>query len=68
MTEHTNDYDLMRAAMRDAKHTMMAADSVANTMADMLVGRLRKVDKSTLVALKKELQGFNCHTKRWDSR
>lgn len=60
-----NHYDTMRQAMREAQHTMSAADSVAETMADMLRGRLRKVSAPTLVRLKKELDGFDAHRKVW---
>lgn len=38
-----NKFDEMKAAVEEAKTTMRAADSVAQAMANMLVGRLRKV-------------------------
>lgn len=60
-----NHYDTMRQAMREAEHTMAAADSVADVMANMLRGRLRKVSAHTLVRLKKELDGFDAHRKVW---
>ena len=60
-----NAYDQMRQAVQEAKVTMNAADSVANTMGQMLVGRLQRVDESTLRRLKRELRDFNIHTGRW---
>lgn len=59
-------FDQMREAMREANIALNAADSVAGTMASMLVGRLRHVDsRSTLSKLKRELRDFNIHTGRW---
>lgn len=51
--------------MRDADHTMRAADSVANSMADAIQGRLRKVSRHTLKKLKRELSQFNAATGKW---
>ena len=66
MPESTNKWDMMREAVAQAKNTLSAADSVANQMACILSGRLRKVDSWMLKALKKELRAFNSHTGRWD--
>lgn len=60
-----NAYDTMRQAMREANATMSAADSVANQMADMLIGRLRKCQSWYLKKLKKELSQYNAHTGKW---
>lgn len=60
-----NKFDLMRAAMSEARQTMRAADNQANAMADMLDGRLRKVNPRYLAKLKKQLKDFNAHTGRW---
>ena len=60
-----NKFDEMREAMREARSTMYAADNIANDMADMLEGRLRKVSGWKLKKLKRELKKFNMHTQRW---
>ena len=61
-----NKFDEMRSAIAEASETFSAADHVANQMADMLRGRLRKVRwVSTLRALKRELSDFNAHTGTW---
>jgi len=60
-----NTFDQMREAMREAQTTMRAADSVADTMAEMLRGRLKKVRRWHLAALKRELRDFNMHTGEW---
>lgn len=60
-----NTFDEMRQALRDARTTMAAADSVANGMAELLVGRLRKVSPVYLEKLKRELRDYNIHTGRW---
>lgn len=54
-----NKFDEMRQAMSEAEHQLKAADSVAERMARMLVGRLRKIDNGYILAqLKKELRAF----------
>ena len=58
-------YDIMRDAMIEAQTTMRAADSVADTMALLLKGRLRKVSRYHLKMLKKELSQFNAHKGKW---
>lgn len=60
-----NKFDMMREAVSEAKETIRAADSVVNSMAQMIVGRLKKVDIYTLGMLKKELKGFNSNTGQW---
>lgn len=60
------NWDDMRAAFADAKRTVDQADSIADDMARMLVGRLRKVGSDyTLKKLKRELAAYDAHTKRW---
>ena len=54
-----------RTAIEDAGKTMSALDNIADKMADMLHGRLRKVSKDNLKKLKRELEDFNSTTKRW---
>lgn len=61
----SNKWDEMRAAYVDAKIQVKAADAIADDMAGMMVGRLRRVNQYTLVNLKKELKSFNIHTGRW---
>lgn len=60
-----NKYDMFRAAMREAKDTMRAADNVADGMAEILEGRLRKVSPYYLKKLKRELSMFNVGTGKW---
>ncbi len=60
-----NKFDLMRQAVSEAQHTMSAVDSQANNLANMLEGRLRKVQPWVLARLKKELSQFNAHTGKW---
>ena len=61
-----NKFEDMRQAVSEAEQTMRAADSVAESMARMLVGRLRKVNSSYVLSqLKRELQDFNMHTSTW---
>lgn len=60
-----NPWDLMRAAMNEARRVMNAADEYADQAARICVGRLRRVDAGTLRALKRELRDFNIHTGEW---
>jgi hypothetical protein len=56
-----------REAFQAAEQTMHAADVIADDMARMLVGRLRKVrSKHILDRLKKELSKYNMKTKTWN--
>lgn len=61
----SDTYQQMRQAMFEARQQMSAADSVADDMANMICGRLRKVNPYYLKKLKRELQSFNAHTGRW---
>jgi len=60
-----NKWDEMREAYVEAEGTVRAADGIVNSMAKMLIGRLRKANPSLCVALKRELRDFNISTKRW---
>lgn len=60
-----NAFDLMRAAVQEAKTTMEAADAMAPKIAPLLRGRLRKCCGGDLEALKRELRDFNIHTGSW---
>ena len=50
-----------------AKRIVRAGNDALRQMANVLNGKLRSCDAwgSDLVALKKELQNFNAHTKEW---
>jgi len=61
----SNIWDDVRSAMGAAKATFSAADQSASAMAEILQGRLRHVNRWTLVQLKKELRDFDAHQKRW---
>ena len=60
----------MKAAVQEAEHTFRAADSISKDMAELLIGRLRKVSNSyvgndALCKLKRELRDFNMTTGEW---
>jgi hypothetical protein len=59
------NWDDMNKAMGDAKAAFKRADNVANEMARLMVGRLRKCNPSTLRRLKRELRDFNMTTGEW---
>ncbi len=57
-----------RQAVQDGRDTVAKGDFVVRELADLAAGRLclAKVDESTLCQLKRELQGFNMQTRRWN--
>lgn len=56
----------MEQAVDSAKAELRRADTVATSLAYLLVGRLRHVKGACpLAALKKELRNFNIHTGMW---
>lgn len=55
----------MYSAVKEAKQTLENADSLANEMASVLTGRLRKVNWRHLDKLKKELTKYNSKTGEW---
>lgn len=59
------NWDDFRAVFNTARCTMNQADSIADSMADMLVGRLDKCSVYTLAKLKRELRDFNIQTHQW---
>lgn len=63
----SNKFDEMRNAVSDAETTLWAADQIADDLARVLRGRLRKCRQHNLQALKRELQDFNIKTGRWKS-
>ncbi len=60
-----NIFDDMRAKIQEAEDTLRAADSCADSLAIVLIGRLRHVKSYRLQQLKKELKKFNSQTGRW---
>lgn len=61
-----NVFDEMTQAMDEAALRMRAADDVADRMAKMLIGRLRRVNSGYALAnLKRELRDFNMQTRTW---
>lgn len=62
-----NPWDEIRAAVNQARELNRAIDDQANTLADLLAGRLRKVTQYRLAKLKRELRDFNIHTGEWKS-
>lgn len=58
-------YQEMNAAIQDAEKTLRFADMAASSIAEMLVGRLRKVDTPYLDELKRELKNYNMQTGQW---
>jgi len=59
------NWDDFRQAFSAARNTMNQANQVANDMADMLDGRLKKVSSYRLAKLKRQLRDFNMHTGEW---
>lgn len=62
-----NPWDEMRSALQQSKEIMSAADSVATSMANILVDRLRQVSPHALLRIKRELQKFDANKKAWKS-
>lgn len=60
------NYEEMNAAIKEAERTICAMDAVAERIAGLLVGRLRKVHSGyVLRCLKKELANYDMTTGRW---
>lgn len=55
----------MRREINEAGQVLKNADEVANSIANILPGRLRHVSSYTLAKLKKELKDYNAHTGQW---
>ena len=60
-----NPWTAVRTALDAARRLNEVVDIQSDSMASMLRGRLRKVDRDTLVELKRELQTFNASTRKW---
>jgi len=61
-------WDDFRKCFAEAERTMKQADDVADDMAAMLCGRMRKAPPYVLKRLKRELSQFNARTGRWAER
>lgn len=60
------NYDEANQLLKATRITMEGADTMADGIACLLVGRLRKVRSGTaLKALKKELANYDMTTGRW---
>jgi len=61
----------MKSAIQIAESDLRRTDQMARDMADLLVGRLRQVNKDgwfgnqTLADLKRELRSYNSRTSKW---
>ncbi len=56
----------MQAAINEAEAELNRADMLANNLAELLQGRLRKITRYGLLKrLKAELQHYNASTNRW---
>ena len=63
-----NPWDEVRAALSAARDVNAACDANANSMASIIVGRLRHVGSYRVLAeLKKELRDYDAGKKRWKS-
>lgn len=60
-----NAFDEIRRAVQQARDVNRACDEQANTLADLLDGRLRHISGYRLQRLKRQLQDFNAHTRTW---
>lgn len=59
----------LQAALEDMAQQQRIGDDCAYTAAQLMVGRLRKVNSATtLTALKKELKNYNIHTNTWNTK
>lgn len=56
----------MERAVNDANATLSRADTLADQLARLLIGRLKRVSSGyVLRSLKKELADYNMHTGAW---
>lgn len=60
-----SQFDEFRNAVAEAERTFKAADSVAENMARILLGRLRNVSPYLLKKMKREISQFNAGTSKW---
>ena len=60
-----NPFDVMRAAVLQARDLNRAVDQQANALVDLLEGRLENVSSYRLKRLKAALRRFNAGTGKW---
>ncbi len=60
-----NPFDALRQAVAEARQMNSAVDRQADSLAELLDGRLRHVSGYRLEKLKRQLRDFNIHTGRW---
>lgn len=60
-----NPFDEMRNAVRQARELNRAVDQQANTLVELMDGRLRNASPYWLKRLKAQLRDFNAHTEKW---
>lgn len=60
-----NVWDEISNALAQSRAINHAADQNANTMAELLDGRLRHVSGWKLARLKRQLRDFNIQTRTW---
>ena len=60
-----NPFDEIRSAVSAARDLNRAVDAQANTLADLLQGRLHQLTEARLATLKRELRDFNIQTRKW---
>lgn len=60
-----NPWAAVGTALERARRLNEIVGIQSSSMASMLRGRLRHVDRDTLVELKRELQSFNASTRKW---
>ncbi len=61
------NFDDLKSALDDARRLQYAADRNADTLAEMLDGRLRKVGVCQLRRLKRELADFDAIRGTWNN-
>jgi hypothetical protein len=60
------NWEQMKEAVKDAEQTIRSCDRMVDSLAEMLIGRLRKVwDTDTLKQLKHELRDFDSRSGLW---
>jgi hypothetical protein len=60
-----NPFDAIRDAVMQARELNRSVDTQANTLVDLIDGRLQHVSAYRLKRLKQQLRGFNAHTGEW---
>jgi len=58
-------YDEAIEAINDARRTLNKADELVRNLGNLMPGRLKLMNYSTLKKLKRELKNFNMHTGQW---